>query len=160
MAAASACASGDGVRGARDLGVRHQRLASFGIDVHRGLAGTGIVGTLSVGEVPRSVCAPTWTRCRWKSATTSRIARRGPARCTPAAMTGTRGRCRRRLLPGRDATVSGHSVLIFQPAEENEAGGRVMVERGLFQNFPVSAVYGMHNWPACRSAASACGRAR
>ena len=36
---------------------------------------------------------------------------------------------------------------IFQPAEENEGGGRVMVEQGLFEIFPVDAVYGMHNWP-------------
>jgi hippurate hydrolase len=36
---------------------------------------------------------------------------------------------------------------IFQPAEENEGGGRVMVEQGLFASFPMRAVYGMHNWP-------------
>jgi hippurate hydrolase len=36
---------------------------------------------------------------------------------------------------------------IFQPAEENEGGGRVMVEQGLFEKFPVEAVYGMHNMP-------------
>jgi amidohydrolase len=36
---------------------------------------------------------------------------------------------------------------IFQPAEENEGGGRKMVEEGLFKLFPVEQVYGMHNWP-------------
>ena len=36
---------------------------------------------------------------------------------------------------------------IFQPAEENEGGGRVMVEEGLFDKFPVEGVYGMHNCP-------------
>jgi hippurate hydrolase len=36
---------------------------------------------------------------------------------------------------------------IFQPAEENEGGGRVMVEQGLFRDFPCERVYGMHNWP-------------
>jgi hippurate hydrolase len=36
---------------------------------------------------------------------------------------------------------------VFQPAEENEGGGRVMVEEGLFDKFPCDAVYGMHNWP-------------
>jgi hippurate hydrolase len=36
---------------------------------------------------------------------------------------------------------------VFQPAEENEGGGRVMVEDGLFEQFPAEAVYGMHNWP-------------
>ncbi|MBI0061687.1 amidohydrolase [Gilliamella sp. M0320] len=42
---------------------------------------------------------------------------------------------------------SGTVVVIFQPAEENEGGGRVMVENGLFDKFPIEAVYGMHNQP-------------
>jgi amidohydrolase len=42
---------------------------------------------------------------------------------------------------------AGTVHFIFQPAEENEGGGRVMVEQGLFDKFPVEAVYGMHNWP-------------
>jgi hippurate hydrolase len=41
----------------------------------------------------------------------------------------------------------GTAYFIFQPAEENEGGGRVMVEQGLFERFPMQAVYGMHNWP-------------
>jgi metal-dependent amidase/aminoacylase/carboxypeptidase family protein len=41
----------------------------------------------------------------------------------------------------------GTVQFIFQPAEENEGGGRVMIEEGLFEKFPVDAVYGMHNWP-------------
>lgn len=42
---------------------------------------------------------------------------------------------------------SGTVVVIFQPAEENEGGGRVMVENGLFEKFPIEAVYGIHNQP-------------
>lgn len=42
---------------------------------------------------------------------------------------------------------AGRVVFIFQPAEENEGGGRVMVEEGLFERFPMEAVYGVHNWP-------------
>ncbi|QYN44061.1 amidohydrolase [Gilliamella sp. ESL0441] len=42
---------------------------------------------------------------------------------------------------------SGTVVVIFQPAEENEGGGRVMVENGLFDKFPIEAVYGIHNQP-------------
>jgi hippurate hydrolase len=41
----------------------------------------------------------------------------------------------------------GTVYFIFQPAEENEAGGRVMVEEGLFRDFPAEAVYGLHNMP-------------
>lgn len=44
----------------------------------------------------------------------------------------------------------GTAVLIFQPGEEGYAGARAMMEDGLFDRFPVQAVYGMHNWPAMR----------
>lgn len=44
----------------------------------------------------------------------------------------------------------GTAVLIFQPGEEGFAGARIMIEDGLFDRFPVQAVYGMHNWPAMR----------
>lgn len=42
---------------------------------------------------------------------------------------------------------AGTVHFIFQPAEESEGGGRVMVEEGLFERFPMEAVYGVHNWP-------------
>jgi hippurate hydrolase len=41
----------------------------------------------------------------------------------------------------------GTVYFIFQPAEEHEGGGRVMVEEGLFQRFPMDMVFGLHNWP-------------
>ncbi len=44
----------------------------------------------------------------------------------------------------------GTAVLIFQPGEEGFAGARVMIEDGLFDRFPVQAVYGMHNWPSMK----------
>lgn len=46
-----------------------------------------------------------------------------------------------------EARFNGTVRLIFQPAEENEGGGRVMVEEGLFDRFPVDRVFGMHNYP-------------
>jgi amidohydrolase len=42
---------------------------------------------------------------------------------------------------------SGTVAVIFQPAEENEGGARVMVENGLFERFPIEAIYGLHNQP-------------
>jgi amidohydrolase len=44
----------------------------------------------------------------------------------------------------------GTAVVIFQPGEEGFAGARAMIEDGLFDRFPVEAVYGMHNWPGLR----------
>jgi hippurate hydrolase len=42
---------------------------------------------------------------------------------------------------------AGTVDFIFQPAEENEGGGRDMVNEGLFEHHPVDAIFGMHNWP-------------
>ena len=55
---------------------------------------------------------------------------------------------------------AGTVHFIFQPAEENEGGGRVMVEEGLFEKFPVEAVYGMHNWPGMPVGSSRCAPGR
>ncbi|OIQ69444.1 putative hydrolase YxeP [mine drainage metagenome] len=44
----------------------------------------------------------------------------------------------------------GTAVLIFQPGEEGFAGAQAMIDDGLFERFPVQAVFGMHNWPAMR----------
>jgi len=42
----------------------------------------------------------------------------------------------------------GTAVLIFQPGEEGYAGAQAMIDDGLFERFPVNAVFAMHNWPA------------
>jgi amidohydrolase len=44
----------------------------------------------------------------------------------------------------------GTAVLVFQPGEEGFAGARQMIEEGLFERFPVEAIYAMHNWPALK----------
>ena len=44
----------------------------------------------------------------------------------------------------------GTAVLIFQPGEEGFAGAKAMIEDGLFDRFPVEAVYAMHNWPGMK----------
>ena len=45
------------------------------------------------------------------------------------------------------ATSTAPIVFIFQPAEEGGAGAKAMIEDGLFEHFPVDAVFGIHNWP-------------
>ena len=47
----------------------------------------------------------------------------------------------------KNNNFAGTVHFIFQPAEEGGGGGRVMVEEGIFEKFPCEAVYGMHNWP-------------
>ena len=46
---------------------------------------------------------------------------------------------------------AGSAVLVFQPAEEGRGGARAMINDGLFERFPVQAIYAMHNWPAMQS---------
>ena len=53
--------------------------------------------------------------------------------------------------PNFDGTV----YFIFQPAEEHEGGGRVMVEEGVFERFPMAMVFGLHNWPGLPAGAMA-----
>ena len=43
---------------------------------------------------------------------------------------------------------AGDAVLVFQPAEEGRGGADAMIRDGLFERFPVGAIYAMHNWPA------------
>ena len=43
---------------------------------------------------------------------------------------------------------AGDAVLVFQPAEEGRGGADAMIKDGLFERFPVDAIYAMHNWPA------------
>lgn len=50
----------------------------------------------------------------------------------------------------REASFDGTIIFIFQPDEEDQAGARQMVEDGLFEKFPVDAVYGVHNFPGAR----------
>jgi amidohydrolase len=126
-----------------------EKLESFGLDVHRGLATTGVVATLSVGNSNRaiglradldaldihekntfdhvSIHAGKMHACGHDGHTTMLL---GAAKY----LSETR-------------RFNGVVQFIFQPAEENEAGGRVMCEDGLFELFPVEAVYGMHNQP-------------
>ena len=90
----------------------------------------------------------TWTRCRFTRGTRSTTARSTTAPCTPAATTGTRPCCwgaARYLAETRN--FAGTVYFVFQPAEEGLGGGEAMVNDGLFEHFPATAVYGMHNWP-------------
>jgi hippurate hydrolase len=50
----------------------------------------------------------------------------------------------------------GSAVLIFQPAEEGRGGAQAMVAEGLFEQYPVEAVFGLHNWPGYPQGSLAC----
>jgi len=129
------------------------KLASFGLEVHTGLAKTGVVGVLRGGDGASSASNAIGLRADldalhvrersgvpYASRSEGRMHACGHDGHTTMLLGAARALAQRKRL---DGTV----YFIFQPAEENEGGGRVMVEEGLFERFPMRAVYGMHNWP-------------
>ncbi|CAA0111779.1 Hippurate hydrolase [Starkeya nomas] len=127
-----------------------EKLESFGLAVHRGLAGTGLVATLKGrgGEGPAiglradmdALDIHEATNLPWRSDTPGKMHACGHDGHMTMLL-GAAGHL------SRNPDFAGTVHFIFQPAEENEGGGKVMVEQGLFDLFPMQAVYGLHNWP-------------
>jgi len=126
-----------------------EKLRAFGLEVHTGLAKTGVVGVLrgrdnddAIGL--RADLDALHVLERSGVAYSSRHEGRMHACGHDGHTTMLLGAA---AALARKQSLSGTVYFIFQPAEENEGGGRVMVEEGLFDRFPMRAVYGMHNWP-------------
>ena len=124
-------------------------LRSFGLDVHTGLAGTGVVGVLRNGRASAAI----GLRADLDALHIHEASGVPHASTVKGKMhaCGHDGHTAMLLAAAKALTqrkrFDGTAYFIFQPAEENEGGGRVMVEQGLFDRFPMRAVYGMHNWP-------------
>lgn len=126
------------------------QLGQCGLTVHRGLGGTGVVGTLKRGTSQRSIAIradmdalPIEEQSGAPHASTTRGIMHACGHDGHVTMALAAARMCAQL-PNLDGTVH----FIFQPAEENEGGARRMIEEGLFRLFPCDAVYGLHNWPA------------
>ncbi|HWK43437.1 MAG TPA: M20 aminoacylase family protein [Stellaceae bacterium] len=127
-----------------------KKLEEFGIEVHRGLAGTGVVGTLkgnrpgkaAIGLRADMDALPMTEKNTFDHA--SQIPGRMHA-CGHDGHTAMLLGAAKYLAETRN--FAGTVQFIFQPAEEGGAGARKMIEEGLFEKFPVDAVFGMHNWP-------------
>ena len=126
-----------------------RELESYGVEVHRGLAGTGVVGTLRAGSGSASIgLRADMDALPIREANTFEHRSRHEGRmhaCGHDGHTAMLLGAARHLAETRHFDGTVH--FIFQPAEEQEGGGRVMVEQGLFDKFPMDAVYGLHNWP-------------
>lgn len=124
-------------------------LTEAGLQVHRGLGRTGVVGTLQVGNGMRSI----GLRADMDALAMPETAERPYKSTAPGKMHACGHDGHTTLLLGaarylaRTRNFSGKVHFIFQPAEEGRGGAKKMVEDGLFQLFPCDAVYGLHNMP-------------
>jgi len=127
-------------------------LAKHGVEVHRGLARTGVVGIIR-GSRPGNPSRMIGLRADMDALPLKEL-NEFPHRskhegrmhaCGHDGHTTMLLGAARYLAAHRD--FAGTVVCIFQPAEESEGGAAVMIEEGLFEQFPVEAVYGLHNWP-------------
>lgn len=134
-----------------------ERLADWGIEVARNIGGHGLVGVLRNGNSTRSIglradmdALPMQEQNRFAHA--SRFPGRMHA-CGHDGHTAMLLGAARYLAEHRE--FDGTINFIFQPAEEGGAGARLMIEDGLFERFPMDAVFGAHNWPGIAAGAFA-----
>ncbi|MCK6390596.1 MAG: M20 family metallopeptidase [Azonexus sp.] len=124
-------------------------LARYGLEVHRGLARTGVVGVLRAGTSARMI----GLRADMDALPLAELNEFPHHSKHPGKMhaCGHDGHTAMLLGAARHLAAQpdfdGTVVFIFQPAEESEGGASVMIEDGLFEQFPVDAVFGLHNWP-------------
>ena len=133
----------------RTADVIARALTDWGIPIHRGLGKTGVVGIVRNGTSDRAVglradidALPMTEHNTFAHASTypGRMHACGHDGHTAMLLAAARHLSRHRHF---DGTV----YLIFQPAEEGGAGAREMMRDGLFEKFPMEAVFGAHNWP-------------
>jgi len=129
------------------------RLADWGIPVVRGLGVTGVVGIIQNGTSGRAIgLRADMDALPMQELNTFEHASRHAGKMHACGHDGHTA-----MLLGaahylsQNRNFDGTVYLIFQPAEEGGAGARRMIEDGLFDRFPMDAVYGMHNWPGIKA---------
>lgn len=126
------------------------QLKAWGLAVHEGLGGTGVVGTLSRGTSRRSIAIradmdalPLEEHTGVPHASSAQGIMHACGHDGHVAMALAAARVCAGL-----SNLDGTVHFIFQPAEEGAGGARRMINDGLFRLFPCDAVYALHNWPA------------
>ena len=126
-----------------------EKLRSFGLTVHEGLAETGVVATLTVGTSNKKIALRAdmdalfiqeQNHFAHKSCHDGKMHACGHDGHTAMLLGAARQLAEQR-------NFNGTVYFIFQPAEEGRAGAKRMIDEGLFELFPADCVFGMHNFP-------------
>ena len=127
-----------------------EKLRAWGIEVHRGIGGTGVVGVVKgrkhggrrIGLRADMDALPMGenTNLPWRSTIPNRFHGCGHDGHTTILLGAARYLAQTR-------NFDGEAILIFQPAEEGLGGARAMLGDGLFRKFPCDELYGLHNAP-------------
>jgi len=127
-----------------------QLLAEFGLEVHTGIGKTGVVGVLKKGASGRMLglrADMDALRIEEQNSFDYRSVHDGKMHaCGHDGHTAMLLGAAQHL--SREGHFDGTAVFIFQPAEEHGEGARAMLADGLFERFPVDAVYAIHNFPS------------
>jgi len=125
-------------------------LREFGLEVHQAVGRTGVVGVLRRGASPRAIglradmdalLIQEQNEFEYRSQHDGRMHACGHDGHTAMLLGAAR-------YLAEEGDFDGTAVFIFQPAEEHGAGARAMIDDGLFERFPVDAVYALHNFPS------------
>jgi amidohydrolase len=127
-----------------------ERLRGWGVTVHERIGKTGLVGVLSAGTSDRAI----GLRADM-DALPIRETSGAPHASTHQGISHSCGHdghtamllCAARYL-AQTRRFNGRVHLIFQPAEEGQAGAQAMIDDGLFERFPCAEIYALHNWPS------------
>ncbi len=126
-----------------------QKLESAGLKIHRGLAGTGVVATLKNGSGSKCI----GLRADMDALPIAEKNTFSHSSTIPGMMHACGHDGHSAMLMGAAIYLSenrnfdGTIHFVFQPAEENEAGARRMIDDGFLELFPMDEIYGMHNYP-------------